>query len=159
MNEDQNPYLWDRTGTPDPEIEALERTLAEFRYVARPLEEKASSPAPPARISTRRFGRWVLAAGAIAAVLAVGLLAIRSRFQWSTGQAWRVVVVEGHPIVQKTVVRDSGELGVGETLETDSRSRARLEIGNIGTLTIAPNSRVRLLATRTRHHRIALDYG
>lgn len=160
MDEDQNPYLWDRTGATDSEIESLERTLAEFRYVARPLEERASRPAPATPISTRRLGRWALAAGAIAAVLAVGFLTIRSRFQWSTGQAWRVVVVEGHPVVQETVVRDAGgELGVGETLETDARSRARLEIGNIGTLTIGPSSRVRLLATRTRHHRIALDYG
>ncbi len=162
MDEDQNRYLWDGSGVPDPDIEALERMLSEYRYVARPLEE-ASAPSGPlvssGKRSPRRGVHRAVAAGAMAAALVVGFLTIRSRFQWSSGQPWRVVVVAGRPLVEDAPIRGAGELRVGQTLETDARSQARLEIGNIGTLTIAPSSRVRLLATRTRHHRIALDYG
>jgi hypothetical protein len=173
MDEEKNPYLWDRSGAPDTEIAELERALGEFRYVPRPLREGAPLPrdlastetfgkasrASTAGISPRLLRRRVLGFGAIAAALLVGFVAIRSRFHWQTGQAWKVATIAGSPIVERVVVRNAGELRVGQILETDGRSRARLEIGNIGTLTVEPNSRVRLLATRTRHHRIALDYG
>lgn len=161
MDEEKNPYLWDKSGPPDAEIVELERTLAEFRYVAKPVDDRARNVSGgwTAPVSPLRLGRWVLVTAAIAAALFVGFLAVRSRFQWRPGHAWKVSAVAGGPVVESVAIRDVGELRVGQILETDTRSRARLEIGNIGTLTVGPNSRVRLLATRTRHHRIALDYG
>jgi len=48
---------------------------------------------------------------------------------------------------------------VGEYLETDAASRARLAIGNIGNLEVQPGSRLRLLETRSGRHRIALEHG
>ena len=43
MNDDeQNDYLWDGSGTPDPEVQRLESLL-------RPLGHRGSAPAVPAR--------------------------------------------------------------------------------------------------------------
>ena len=50
-------------------------------------------------------------------------------------------------------------LGAGELLETDAQSRALLDIGQIGTVELEPNSRVRLIETDVTEHRLALDRG
>ena len=61
MNDDD--YLWDRTGEPDPDVEHLERVLGKYRYQAKPL-----SPALQARLPERRGG-WMRFAAVAAAVL------------------------------------------------------------------------------------------
>jgi len=48
---------------------------------------------------------------------------------------------------------------VGATLSTDNHSRARVRIASLGVLDVEPDSRLRLLASGEKHHRIALDYG
>jgi hypothetical protein len=64
-------YLWDGSGEPDPEIESLERLLANYRYQPKPVE----IPARPRRL----FKVWVVAAAAaivlmvLAGVLAAGM--------------------------------------------------------------------------------------
>ena len=75
MRED---WLWDRSGPPDPEIEALEKTLAPLRYRHRAL--------PPAR-APRRY--WVAAAAAIAAAALLLLLPVPHAIetQWQVSSA------------------------------------------------------------------------
>jgi hypothetical protein len=151
-------YLWDRSGPPDPEVQELEKALAVFRYVPPPLRQRA----PSDDLSPIRFPRpsrlpFVLAAAA--AILLAGFFAFRARLSWRADRPWKVAAVAGNPVAGAAGIHGSGELAVGQTLETDARSRAHLQIGNIGSITVGPESRVRLLATRTRHHRIALDYG
>jgi hypothetical protein len=67
-NMDDNDYLWDRTGKPDPEIKELEEILGTLRYQPRPLEI-------PARFDSgrnRSFSR-LLAIAAAVALVALGL--------------------------------------------------------------------------------------
>ena len=52
-----------------------------------------------------------------------------------------------------------GRLAVGEYLETDARSRARIEVAEIGNVEIAPNSRVKLVGTSEKQHRLSLERG
>lgn len=54
---------------------------------------------------------------------------------------------------------DTSKLGVGETLETNELSRAVVEVADIGRVEMEPNSRLRLIETRSSRHRIALDRG
>lgn len=65
-------------------------------------------------------------------------------------QPWKVEAIAG-----KTV----SELAVGETLVTDANSRARLQVANIGQVEVAPNSRVKLLKTNEKEHRLSLETG
>src|SRR5437867_2595719 len=51
------------------------------------------------------------------------------------------------------------EIRQGDALETNASSEAQVKIADIGQLTIAPNTRIRLLVTRPDEHRIALDRG
>jgi hypothetical protein len=50
-------------------------------------------------------------------------------------------------------------LAVGEWLETDASSRAKIDVGTIGQVEIDPNTRVRLLETRPTEHRLELLRG
>ena len=43
---------------------------------------------------------------------------------------------------------DAGKLQVGEWLQTGAASRARITVGNIGSIEVEPNTRVRLVAAR-----------
>ena len=52
-----------------------------------------------------------------------------------------------------------GRLGVGQWLETDSKSRAQIAVGSIGHVEIDPNTRVRLLETEPTEHRLELAEG
>jgi len=48
---------------------------------------------------------------------------------------------------------------MGQVLETDGRSRARIAVGSIGNVDIDENTRVRLLATEPTEHRLELTRG
>lgn len=66
---------------------------------------------------------------------------------WSV-PSWEVTGLAGMP-----------RLRAGEVLQTDSSSTAEVKVANIGQITVDPNTRIRLLVTRSDQHRIALDRG
>jgi hypothetical protein len=111
--------------------------------------------------------RLVAAAG-VAALIAVGLwLAwdqVRRRGQppgglTAQGPAWEVERIAGLPKVGASEIGGTGELRVGQWLETDAASRAALKVGAIGEVEVEENSRVRLVEAREEDHRIELQRG
>lgn len=157
-----NDYLWDGSGEPDPELVRLESVLATLGHDAPlaelpPLEAPASPAAPGWR---RRAARGVMVAGALAAalvLLAVGGVAWVSLVQPRIG--WSVESVAGAPVVDGKVVERSARLGIGRWLTTDGGSRARLAVGHIGQVDVEPNTRLQLVESRAREHRMALAEG
>jgi hypothetical protein len=75
------------------------------------------------------------------------------------GQTWEVARLAGTPTIGANQIEGSGRLAVGEWLETDSSSRAKINVADIGQVDIGPNSRVRLVGTRSTEHRLALQRG
>ncbi len=73
--------------------------------------------------------------------------------------SWEVARLEGAPKVGSAVIDGNGRLSVGELLETDGSSRAKINVADIGEVDIGPNSRVRLIETRSTKHVLALDRG
>ena len=71
--------------------------------------------------------------------------------------SWDVETIAGTPKVAGAAVGD--KLPVGEYLETDASSRARIEVASIGNVEIGPNSRVKLVGTNEKQHRLALERG
>ena len=163
MNHDDNPqddlaalqsdhYLWDKSGLPDPQVVALETTLGRFRH-----EQPLAATARPHRKHRRKL-IWLgaLAAAAIALVFAWD---VRMRMNWQPGNPWAVEALAGSPRVGDANIAGASQLPVGQTLETDAKSSARLRIANIGVLDVQPDSRLVLLYTRANRHRIALEHG
>ncbi|HMQ04912.1 MAG TPA: FecR domain-containing protein [Pyrinomonadaceae bacterium] len=70
---------------------------------------------------------------------------------------WKVETLEGSPSI--TNGARPGEIAIGQMLETDSRSKARITVADIGSVEVAPNSRIKLVRTGKDEHRLALDRG
>ncbi|HUQ34640.1 MAG TPA: FecR domain-containing protein [Pyrinomonadaceae bacterium] len=75
------------------------------------------------------------------------------------GATWEVARLEGSPTIGANRIEGSGRLAVGEWLVTDNQSRAKINVADIGQVDIGPNSRVRLVGTRSTEHRLALERG
>ena len=59
----------------------------------------------------------------------------------------------------ETTNAGKGKLAVGEFLETDATSRATIQVADIGQVEVAPNSRVQLVKTNSKQHRLSLEKG
>lgn len=158
-------YLWDRSGEPDPEIEHLEAVLGKFRH---------DSPTPvfPEIVARRR---WVvfpwrlrrspalaMAAAGLATIVAVTFLFYRSKPTPTNPTGWDVSDLQGTLRVGQETIAAKGRatrVAMGQLLETDGQSRARLQAVDIGQIEVDPSTRLRLLNTGSGLKRIALDRG
>ena len=159
----KDDYLWDRSGNPDPEIQRLESVLA-------PLRHRGTVPAFPVTAPAPRvipiYTRWPWQAAAIAAALILaGVLWVSLRRSGSVRSplsGWEVARLAGTPRVGSNTLEGpdgAGKLVVGQTLQTDGLSRARVSVDNLGEVQVEPNTRVRLLETAPSRKRLALDRG
>lgn len=164
MNDD---YLWDGSGEPDPEIQKLESALAHFRY-----QDKAPEFPEIAAVLQPRFWerlmpfRWSFAFAAATACLvfiaAFGLLHWSQKPNAAPGSGWDVESVAGTPQVESNAsgkAARTSRLGVGQTLVTDSHSKANISVADVGTVNVEPNTRLRMIDGGNGHHRLALDRG
>ncbi len=164
MNDD---YLWDGSGEPNPEIQKLENSLAKFRHagVAPEFPEIAIVQQPR---FWQRFApsRWSLGLAAATATIlfiaAVGILEWSQKRNTTYVAGWDVESVAGTPQVESNafVTKSvNSKLRVGQTLVTDSQSEANLSIAEIGTVSVEPNTRLRMIAGGKGRNQLALDRG
>ncbi|MGI8733796.1 MAG: FecR domain-containing protein [Pyrinomonadaceae bacterium] len=112
---------------------------------------------PGARFNTSRF-RSLPVAIAAALVLTVGLTAFWI-YRQEARPSWEVARLVGSPTIGSSRFGQRGQLAVGQWLETDNSSRAKISVASIGQVEIDPNTRVRLLETRATEHRLELARG
>jgi len=163
----KSDYLWDGSGVPDPELERIEKTLRQFRSRADAAALEALERGFAAHRSQGVLGAWrwprFLAASLAATGVAAGVAGLFLRGPSpSQVSGWEVARVDGEPVVGFSPVqagRERAQLRVGETLVTDDRSRASLQVAEIGELMVDPGSRLRLLETGSRRKRIAVELG
>jgi FecR protein len=162
----KDDYLWDGSGEPDPEVQKLETTLGRFRH---------NQPAPafdqlaeirPARQRWSLFSmRWpyqLAAAAAVVAFAAAAFLVLRQGPPGNSGPAWDVARLDGSPRVGwHSLGEKSGvaKLGVGQTLVTNSSSRASITLDETGRVEVDPGSRLLVLANGPGRKRLALERG
>jgi len=174
-------YLWDKRGTPDPEVEKLERVLGSLAHQERPLvlpelpavtPERASDATPvppfaqaPDRWSLRKswLDHWRTTPRTPALALAAAVVVvIAATLVWQTIESrrgWEVASLEGAPRAADRVLRANDRLAPGQWLTTDASSRARLKVGEIGVVEVEPRSRVRLIAAHRDDQRLAIEVG
>src|ERR1044072_3026706 len=80
-------------------------------------------------------------------------------YQRMFASSWQVVRLEGAPKINSISVNDSARFSEGGLLETDSTSKARINLTKIGHVDIDPNSRVKVLSTKMTEQRFALERG
>lgn len=116
---------------------------------------EASLDAAPQRVRRATWARgwaWGIAA-AVALVLSVGAWMITR----PPKAAWEVARVKGGQT-------EKGSISEGEWLQTDASSRARItlsnaSIGDIGTVEVEPNTRVRMVVSKPGEQRLRLERG
>ncbi len=154
-------YLWDGSGEPDPEVQRLESVLGSFRH---------NRPAPhfPEQGKSRWRLPWALALRPyawprLAAVTALALVVIGAwlllRRPKASQPAWEVASLAGEPRIGRNRIDHTGRLAIGQWLETDGSSQARISVGTIGQVQVEPNTRLRLVEARLTEHRLALERG
>lgn len=166
MNDD---YLWDGSGEPDLEIRKIEHALARFRHEGQAPEFPEIAPMRP-----KPFWQRLLAArrpfqlGFAIATAIVLLISAAALLRWSqkpnpsSGPGWDVERMAGMPKVEsKTFGKraKAGLLSVGETLITDSHSRATISIAAVGTVSVEPNTLLRLMSGGKGRNKFALERG
>lgn len=125
----------------------------------------APTPEQPVReSSTKRslfsFKAWQpgfagAAAGVILSIALIGLW-LYSR---ESRPFWEVARINGNPRIGSSRIDSKGRLAVGQWLETDGSSRARIEVSTIGQVDVDPNTRIRLVETKATEHRLELARG
>ena len=166
-NTEQDDYLWDRSGKPDPEIQRLERVLEELRpaSLVPPAFPNIETAAPNSSWWAAVTSIvWVprFAAAAICGIALVSALLLSRRDSSSpTSSGWDVESRAAQPdgaAVKNAPARKS-QLKIGETFETDSVSVASIDVAEVGRLDLEPSTRLRLLQSAEGRKRVALDRG
>jgi hypothetical protein len=159
-----NDYLWDGSGKPDPEIQRLEALLGEFRHRPAPLFPEI---VPSRRwtffpLRVRLFPVVAATAAVLLAIAAITFLTLGTKPAPTAVAGWDVSRMAGAPRIGSTTIRANerpSRFGVGQILETDDQSRASLQAENIGRIEMEPSSRLRLITMGQGLKRIALDRG
>jgi len=150
-------YLWDRTGPPDPEVVALERVLGVLAHRSRPVRPATALAAPR---TPRAAWSWRLALAPLAtAAIVTALVWVSARFAAPTGPALAVTRLAGTPTIAARPVTGRADWPEGRWLETGGNARAEIDIGTIGRLEVAPDTRLGLLRTRPGDYRLRLAHG
>ena len=102
-------------------------------------------------------GQWRMAFAATVVFVLIG--AAYWLVTRQSGMRWEVMRIEGSPAVGAQHIRGAGQVAAGDWIETDARSSARVKVGEIGSVEVEPNTRVRVVATQPREHRFALLRG
>jgi FecR protein len=162
----KDDYLWDGSGEPDPEVQKLETTLGRYRH---------NQPAPafdqlaairPVKQRWNFFNlRWSHQLGAVAAVVVLAaavFLVLRQGPPGNLGPAWDVARLEGTPRIGWHSLGEKsgqGKLSVGQTLVTNSSSRASISLDETGRVEVDGDSRLRLIANGPGRKRLSLERG
>lgn len=142
-------YLWDGTGKVDAEVARLESLLGAQRHrgSAPVLAEtlnligKADLGAPDvAVVAPNRIGRRLAAAAMIGLAVVAGYLA-----RPAAGPILSVELISGAPRIEGEMA--GGSIAVGQWLNTDATSSAKIEIADLGHVTVKPNTRIMVRST------------
>jgi FecR protein len=137
-----------------PQLSAPDRLWQELEPL---LDRQTDTPRNAA------FRSWPIKVAAAAVFLLISSFGfwwlVTQRPFTSTKRTWQVQRLGGTPRIGAEAISGNGELAIGEWLETDESSRARIAVGSIGNVDVDENTRVRLLATQPNEHRLELARG
>ncbi|OGA47083.1 MAG: hypothetical protein A3G25_08115 [Betaproteobacteria bacterium RIFCSPLOWO2_12_FULL_63_13] len=127
------------------ELTLVEAPASIWTSIEEALSSEASSVSSGGRLETG----WPR----MLALAAIAILAIGGVVFWSINR------IAPYDVVRVDASSGVDRVSIGEWIETGAASRARIKIGDIGTVDIAPNTRMQLLAARPNEHRLNLARG
>jgi hypothetical protein len=146
-------YLWDGCGTPDAEVERLEKLLGRFRPAVRGFEFPAAATSP-LHTHSRRAQWWRVAASFVLLLGSIWLM------RALTGRAaWTIAGLEGSPRIDGRAAERNEIWKIGQWLETDTASRVQLHVDGLGEIEVGPNARLELLQANATQQQLRLERG
>lgn len=97
-------------------------------------------------------------AGVISAI-GLGIVLAFLIFDFSPNTYWFVEKLSGYPTIESRVLVDKGIIKIGETLNTDSYSRARLKVESIGEIDVEPRTEIQINETESFEYNLILYKG
>ncbi len=162
----KNDYLWDGSGEPDLEIQELETALGRYRHNQHAPAFGQIAGVRPVKQRRNFFSlRWSYQFGAVAAALVLTVavfFVLRHRTNGNLGSSWEVARLEGTPRIGWHSLGEksgAGKLRIGQTLVTDSSSRASITLDETGRIEVDAGSRLRLVTNGPGRRRLALERG
>jgi FecR protein len=162
----KDDYLWDGSGEPDPEVQKLETALGRYRHdQPAPAFEQITNSRPVKHRWSFFNILWSYQLGAVAAAVLLAVTVfyfVRQRADRNLGPSWEVARLEGTPRVGWHSLGEKsgpGKLGIGQTLVTDSSSRASITLDETGRVEVDGGSRLRLVTNGPGHKRLSLERG
>ncbi len=123
----------------------------------RVLNEILHSDKPASRqYSFIRSYKYALAA---CTLIIFGLSAFLLLDRNTDPRSWEVVNIGGDPSIGQHDLGERGRLRIGEMLQTDGGSKARIIVADIGTVEVESETRISLVASGPAEHRLQLDRG
>jgi len=135
----------------------LPRDIIPPRELWSEIEARLSQPVVARERMLFPFGAWKIACG-------IGIILTAAGFwRWTATRSpsvtWQIAAIAGTPQINTRGFNGESKLRVGEWLETDASARAKVSVGTIGEVDLAPNSRIRLINTSATNHRLELARG
>lgn len=135
---------------------------AEVRKMPRPMQDglfdrEPVRQRPPVWFTPRwpNVRHWKIAAAAgVAVLITVGIF-----FTISQPNAYELSMRSGAPLVDDAAVTASRRIQEGAWITTDAASEADLKVGAIGSVTIAPDTRLQVRSTSRWRHTLNLNVG
>jgi ferric-dicitrate binding protein FerR (iron transport regulator) len=130
--------------------------------LAAPASAEAGASLPIRKTGLPAGRRPALALGVALLFLLGGALVWRHRRPVPTppsSASWEVARISGAPRIGTDRLTGTGRLAVGQWLETDAVSRAKITVANIGHVEVEPQTRIGLEVTRANEHRLNLKQG
>lgn len=180
MTTHHDDYLWDPTASPSDDIAAFERALAPYRFSGSAMRDAhpASSVFAAHRGLFARLATGVSSVIGHAFWLTPPFARVRVAFAWSlTAVAAGFVLLVGNslwfnrPTTPWSITAESGTVAIqgdpsgrmtaraGDVLVTDADGRARLSVGTLGNVYLAPQSEVEVVAGEGGTERLVLRRG
>lgn len=140
-------HLWDGSGTPDPDVERLERLLRPLgAREGRPTLHAAPGPGSPR--GGRKRWRWIVPACAAAAALLIAVVAGLRR--GDDGAA--------HPSRDGAPVSADPQVAAGSWIETEDAPR-EIRLGDVSHVVVAPRTRLQVRRVADDAHHFYLERG
>ncbi len=104
------------------------------------------------------LGRWLRYGAGIAALTGFVTIGVWWLFL-QPRSGWSLAVTRGTALIGSRTISGEDHLAVGENLKTAEEGNAKIQVGMIGHVEVAPNTSIRLLQATMTDHRLALDRG
>jgi len=146
------PYLWEKSGDPDPELQQLENILAPLRMRDQSPDFAALQRASFMNKLRPDFGT------AFAAVATIALAIWLVSFLRPTSAAWEASATTGEPqLGGKPLQR--GRFAPGSWLVTGPDSTAQIQSAKIGEIEVGADTQVSLKESTPQRQLLAMRYG